>query len=113
MIKYIDIEKAKAEMLAAFKADVEMYGGVEIVECFDAERANEILDTIPAANVRPPVSEAEKAFYTNLIDDLVHCAFETSGCGLCPHSDIGCSATRLKLRAANTIRRLLQEEEAP
>lgn len=111
MIKYIDIEKAKAEMLAAFKADVEMYGGVEIVECFDAERANEILDTIPAANVRPPVSEAEKAFYTNLIDTLAFCAFETSGCGLCYRSGKeGCSHTRLLLAAADAIRRLLKEE---
>lgn len=110
MTKYIDIEKAKAAMTAAFKADVEMYG-VAIVECFDAERANEILDTLPAANVRLPVFKVEQGIYTKLASVLVECAFETSGCGLCWRSDReGCSHTRLLTTAADAIKRLLREE---
>ena len=66
-----------------------------------------LLQDIPPADVRPMVSEVEKAFCTKLANLLTYCAFETSGCGLCPHSDEGCSATRIKLTAADRIRKLL------
>lgn len=45
-MKLIDCEYAKQAMRQAFQEDVDKYG-VEIPECFDADRACEILDKLP------------------------------------------------------------------
>ncbi len=45
-MKLIDCNKAKKAMVQAFQEDVDRYG-VEIPECFDADRACKILDELP------------------------------------------------------------------
>ena len=52
MKKYIDVEEAEKVFKQMEENDVELYGGVHISECFDADRALDALKEIPAANVK-------------------------------------------------------------
>ncbi len=51
MKKYIDVEEAEKVFKQMEENDVELYGGVHISECFDADRAINALKEIPAADV--------------------------------------------------------------
>lgn len=50
----------------------------------------------------------EELDYKKVMDNLLYCAKQHSGCGLCPMSETGCYATKLKTDAAKTIDELMK-----
>jgi len=73
-----DIYISKQQAAKAFQeyhdSDVELFG-VEIPECFDAQLAIEIMNEVPAADVRPVVRCRECAHWERYDN--------TAGCGYC------------------------------
>ena len=85
MAEYIEREAAKDAMTSKFNEDVEMYG-VEIPECFDSETANNILDALPAADVK----EVVHGEWLPIIDANEDGSPYQSGvyCSECGHCDV-------------------------
>ena len=63
MKKYIDVEEAEKVFKQMEENDVELYGGVHIPECFDADRAIDALKEIPAADAKEVVYCRDCKYY--------------------------------------------------